>query len=200
MASSNPRAFAASAHGLAARLALRRPLVFMDLETTGLSTQEDRIVQMAVLKLLPGREFTSHSTLVDPGVPITSAATAVHGISDEHVAGQPRFEALAPRLAAYLDGCDFAGFGIARFDLPLLLAEFRRAACDFSLEGRRVIDALAIFHQREPRTLEAALRFYRGRELEGAHDALADVEASSVPGSGVTEVDVEDHRAILMKV
>ena len=176
--SSNPEALAASARGLAARLALSRPLVFMDLETTGLSTQEDRIAQMAVVKLWPGGEFMSHSTLVDPGVPIPPGATAVHGIGDEQVAGQPRFAALAPQLAAYLDGCDFAGFGVARFDLPLLLAEFRRAGCEFSLEGRRVLDALAIFHQREPRTLEAALRFYRGRELEGAHDALADVEAS----------------------
>ena len=109
MLSSNPAALAASAHGLAARLALPRPLVFIDLETTGLSTQEDRIVQMAVLKLLPGGEFTSHSTLVDPGVPIPPEATAVHGISDEQVAGRPRFAALAPQLAAYLDGCDFAG-------------------------------------------------------------------------------------------
>ena len=178
MGSSNLEALVASARGLAARLVLRRPLVFIDLETTGISTQEDRIVQMAVLKLSPSGEFASSSTLVDPGVSIPPAATAVHGISDEQVAGRPRFAALAPRLAAYLDGCDVAGFGIARFDLPLLLAEFRRAECDFSIEGRMVIDALAIFHQREPRTLEAALRFYRGRELEGAHDALADVEAS----------------------
>ena len=178
MVSSNPEAFAATAHGLAARLALRRPLAFIDLETTGLSTQEDRIVQMAALKLSPGGECTSHSTLVDPEIPIPPAATAVHGISDEQVSGQPRFAALAPRLAAYLEHCDFAGFNVARFDLPLLLAEFRRAGCDFSLEGREVIDAQAIFHQREPRTLEAALGFYCGRELTGAHDARADVEAS----------------------
>ena len=95
MVSSTPEAFAAIAHGLAARLALRRPLAFIDLETTGLSTQEDRIVQMAVLMLSPGGECTSRSTLVDPGVPIPPAATAVHGISDEQVAGQPRFAALA---------------------------------------------------------------------------------------------------------
>ena len=178
MVSSNPEAFAATAHGLAARLALRRPLAFIDLETTGLSTQEDRIVQMAVLKLSPGGECTSRSTLVDPGGPIPPAATAVHGITDEQVAGQPRFAALAPQLATSLEHCDFAGFNVARFDLPLLLAEFRRAGCEFSLEGREVIDAQAIFHQRAPRTLEAALGFYCGRELTGAHDALADVEAA----------------------
>ncbi|MBI4423074.1 MAG: 3'-5' exonuclease [Elusimicrobia bacterium] len=155
-----------------------RPMVFLDLEATGVDAQRDRIVQVACIKLAPDGSRDAFDSLVDPQVPIPRESSAVHGITDEQVRGQPAFRDLAPRLLDYFAGCDFGGFGICRFDLPMLSAEFKRAGMPFDLAGRRTVDSLLIFHRLEPRTLSAAVKFYCGKPLERAHDARADTEAA----------------------
>jgi DNA polymerase III subunit epsilon len=160
------------------RLRLARPIVWLDLETTGLMLQKDRIVEISAIKEWPDGRFEERKRRVNPGMPIPPQATAVHGITDEDVRGEPPFERLAKGFAQFLEDADLGGFGVSRFDLPLLLAEFRRADVSFSLEGRSVIDAQVIFHRREPRDLAAACRFYLGRGLEGAHDSAVDAAAA----------------------
>ena len=172
------KALRPEAHKLALRLGLQRPVAFIDLETTGLDTDEARIVQLATLKLFPSGETILHSRMVNPGMPIPPGAVAIHGITDENVAGCPRFGEIAPGVAAFLAGCDLAGYNIAAYDVPLLEAEFRRAGIEFSLEGRRIVDAMRIFHTREPRNLEGAVRFYCGLDIEDAHSAEADTLSS----------------------
>jgi DNA polymerase-3 subunit epsilon len=160
-------------------LVLRRPLAVLDLETTGLDTKTDRIVEIGVLKVGPDRRVEQFIRRINPGVPIPAEATAVHGITDEDVVGEPRFEAVAGDLLTRLDGCDLCGFNIKRFDLQLLYNELRRAGCTLSLEGRALIDPQQIFHHYERRDLAAAVRFYLGREHEGGHTAAADVTATA---------------------
>jgi DNA polymerase-3 subunit epsilon len=160
------------------RLDLDRPLAFFDLETTGTDVGRDRIVEISVLKIHPDGHEDLRTRRIDPGIPIPPEATEIHGIRDEDVAGEPRFEQVARSLADFLEDCDLGGFGIQRFDLPLLAQEFQRAGVEFDLAGRSVVDALAIFHRKEPRNLEAAVRFYCGREHEGAHGAEADIRAT----------------------
>ncbi|RMG94117.1 MAG: 3'-5' exonuclease [Deltaproteobacteria bacterium] len=159
---------------------LDRPLVFFDTETTGTDPQQDRIVEISIVRLLPGvhRIDGPYTFRVDPQRPIPEAATQVHGISNEDVRGCPTFAAIAPRIVELIEGADFAGFNVLRFDLRLLEAEFARANVDVDLRSRRVVDAQVIFHSKEPRTLSAAVRFYRGKELEGAHGAEADTLAT----------------------
>ncbi|QEH33968.1 hypothetical protein OJF2_25010 [Aquisphaera giovannonii] len=159
-------------------ITLDRPLAVLDLETTGTDTKIDRIVEVSVLKILPGGECDHRTRRVNPGVPIPPEATAVHGITDDDVADCPTFRAIAPGLARFLDGCDLGGFNILKYDLRLLAAEYNRAGLDFPVAGRKVIDACHIFHKREPRDLTAAYRFYCGLEHEGAHGAAADVLAT----------------------
>lgn len=158
---------------------LDRPLVFFDLETTGLSVSRDRIVELAVIRLTPGGDVFERVRRFNPGIPIPAGATAVHGISDADVAGEPTFARVARSLAELLAGCDLAGFNVRRFDLPMLIHEFRRAGVPFELEGRRVIDIQAIFHREEKRDLSAAARFYLGREHPEAHSALGDIRTSA---------------------
>ena len=167
-----------TARKLAFRLGSQRPVTFIDLETTGIDTDEDRIVQLATLKLCPGGATILHSKMVNPGMPIPPGAVAIHGITDEDVFGCPQFGEIASKVAAFLAGCDLAGYNIVGFDLPLLEAEFRRVGVEFSLEGRRIVDVMRIFHARVPRTLEGAVRFYCEREIEDAHSADADTLSS----------------------
>jgi DNA polymerase-3 subunit epsilon len=159
-------------------LILNRPLAVIDLETTGVDVQNDRIVEIAVLRVEPGKPTIRYRRLVDPGMPIPEAASAIHGIKDEDVEDEPLFPAVSRSLTKILDGADLAGFNIRRFDLPMLCAEYARAGLELSLVGRAVIDPLTIFFEREPRDLTAAMRFYCGREHKGAHGALADAEAA----------------------
>lgn len=162
----------------AVRLRLRRPLVWLDLETTGLSPQRDRIVEISTLKECPDGACERRTRRLNPGIPIPPEATEVHGITDSDVRDQPPFERIARSLCEFLDGSDLAGFGIARFDLPLLCAEFQRAGVAFQVDGRAVIDAQTIFRVKEPRDLSAAVRFYLARDLEGAHESTVDAEAA----------------------
>src|SRR3954451_9189287 len=129
-------------------ITLDRPLAVLDLETTGTDTKTDRIVEVSVLKLVPGGQPDHRTRRVNPGVPIPPEATAVHKISDDDVADCPTFRAIAPSLARFLDGCDLAGFNILNFDLRLLVAEYNRAGLVFPVAGRKVIDACRIYHQR----------------------------------------------------
>jgi len=159
-------------------LPLSRPLVFFDLETTGLDIPQDRIVQFAFIKVDPDKNLTEWKELVHPGIPIPPEASRVHGITDDMVADKPVFSYFAPRIGGLLHDSDLAGFNAARFDIPFLQAEMERAGFPLDLAGRRIVDAQVIFHRREPRDLSAAYRFYCRKELEGAHDALADVRAT----------------------
>jgi Exonuclease len=144
-------------------LRIRRSLSFIDLEATGLNTNEDRIVELAVLRFEPDEDATEHVFLFNPTVPIPAAASRIHGIRDEHVEGRPTFAQCAPGLTRLLDDCDLAGFNLTRYHLPLLIAEFDRARVPFVLEGRAILDAARLFHRFHPRDLSAALQHYRGQ-------------------------------------
>ncbi len=159
-------------------LDLDRPLVCFDLETTGVDVLKDRIVQIALIRVEPGGERRTYQTLVNPECPIPPGASAVHGIRDEHVRSAPNFAQIRSDVEEFLEGADLAGFNMVRFDLPLLENEIRREGGKFDARGRRLLDAMRIFHTMEPRNLEAAMRFYCGRELEGAHSAEADALAT----------------------
>lgn len=160
------------------QLQLDRPLAFFDIESTGTNPKVDRIIDLAVVILDPGGTEREAQFLMDPGVPIPPESTRIHGITDADVAGKPTFPEEAGEIAAFLEGCDLAGYNVIRFDVPMLLAEFGRAGLAFSMEGRRLVDAQRVFHQKEPRDLTAAVRFYCGTEREGAHEAMADVRAT----------------------
>jgi DNA polymerase-3 subunit epsilon len=157
---------------------LDRPLVVLDLETTGKRVQADRIVEISTLKLLPDGTHKIHTRRLKPGIPIHPEATKVHGITDADVAHEKPFSEIAPRLATYLEGCDLCGYNIWAFDLKMLVAEFKRVEVPFSIEGRHIIDPMRIFYKHEPRDLKAALKFYCGLEHEDAHKAEADVLAA----------------------
>lgn len=161
-------------------LRIKRPLAFVDVESTGVNPQSDRIVEVGVYKVTPGEKPVSIVRRVNPTVPIPATATKVHGITDADVADCRPFAAVARKLVRFLDGCDLAGFGIRKFDLPILVAECRRAGVHFPLTGRAVIDALQIYHQQERRTLESALAFYVGEKHAHAHRASEDAKASAL--------------------
>lgn len=158
---------------------LDRPLIFFDLETTGLRLKDDRIVEMALIKITPQGDVLERVRRFNPGIPIPAEATAVHGITDADVANESTFCARARALIDLMEGCDLAGFNVRRFDIGMLLAEFNRCGIRFEMEGRRVIDMQNIFHRQEPRDLSAAARFYLGREHEEAHTALGDIRTSA---------------------
>lgn len=149
---------------LADTLHLERPLAVIDTESTGLNPDTARIVRISVLRLEPDGTDSQRSELLNPGVPISPGATAVHGITDDDVRDRPLFRAFARGLAQALEGCDLAGFAIERFHLPLLMAEFRRAGVEFSMDDRAVVDVMAIYHRLEPRDFESAYRKYAGEE------------------------------------
>jgi DNA polymerase-3 subunit epsilon len=160
-------------------ICLGKPLAVIDLETTGTDVKTDRIVEISVLKILPDGELIHRTRRVNPGKPIPVEATAVHGITDADVTGETRFEKLAAGLLAFLNGCDFCGFNLKKFDLRMLYAEFSRAGRKLDMEGRAIIDPMEIFYRQEPRDLRAAVKTYLGREHEDSHSAKADVQATA---------------------
>ena len=160
-------------------LRLERPLAFLDLETTGTEPATDRIVEISVLLVGPEGPGEARTRRLNPERPIPPEATAVHGIRDEDVRAEPAFRQIARGLLEFLGEADLAGFNILRFDVPLLDREFRDCGLDLGLSRRRVLDAMTIFHRKEPRDLSAAVRFYLGREHAGAHGAAADVNAAA---------------------
>ncbi|MHB1195103.1 MAG: exonuclease domain-containing protein [Longimicrobiales bacterium] len=158
---------------------LDRPLVFFDIETTGLSLKNDRIIELALIKVTPQGDVLEKVRRFNPGIPIPPEATAVHGITDADVAAEAPFSARAKALLDHLDGCDLAGFNVRRFDIVMLAAEFARCGLRLEMEGRRVVDMQNIFHHEEPRDLSAAARFYLGRVHDEAHTALGDIRTSA---------------------
>lgn len=159
-------------------LNLSKPICFFDLETTGTNIATDRIVELAILKVFPNGNKESKTWLVNPGVPIPEEASAIHGITDEKVAGEPTFRELAREVYQMIQGCDLAGFNSNRFDIPLLAEELLRAGVDFDMKNAVSVDVQTIFHKMEKRTLAAAYQFYCGKELTDAHSATADTQAT----------------------
>ncbi len=160
------------------KLNLKNPLVFFDLETTGINIVSDRIVEISYLKVFPNGDEESRTRRINPEMPIPAQATAVHGITDEDVKDCPVFKVIAKSLAAQIEGCDLAGYNSNRFDIPLLAEEFLRAGVDLDLMKRKFIDVQTIFHKKEQRTLSAAYQFYCNKNLEDAHSAEADTKAT----------------------
>lgn len=161
------------------QLILTRPLIFFDTETTGTSTVKDRVIELCAIKIMPDKTRDTIVQLFNPETEIPAAATAIHGITNEMVKNEPPFRDKAKEIARFFSGCDLSGYNIARFDIPIMVEEFLRAGLEANpLENAKVIDAMSIFFKKEPRTLSAALKFYADQELEDAHSAEADVEAS----------------------
>lgn len=159
-------------------LTLHRPLAVLDLETTGLKPDQDRIVEIAMVKINPDGKTTQYVRKINPQIPIPPEATAVHGIRDEEVKNEPAFKAVAQEVSNFLQGCDLAGFNLSSYDLRLLQREFERSGVDFSTDGRAIVDAKQIYHAKEPRDLGAACRFYLNEEHAHAHSALDDALAT----------------------
>ena len=159
-------------------LNLKNPLIFFDLETTGIDIVHDRIVEISFIKVYPGGKEECKTRRINPEIPIPPESTAVHGITDEDVKDCPTFRAIAKSLAAQIEGCDLAGFNSNRFDIPLLVEEFLRAGVDVDLSKRKFVDVQTIFHKMEQRTLSAAYKFYCNKSLENAHAAEADTRAT----------------------
>lgn len=159
-------------------LNIKNPLVFIDLETTGIDVVNDRIVEIAALKIMPNGTQEIKCRRVNPTIPIPPDSTAIHGITDEDVKNESTFKEIARSLAQFMEGCDLAGFNSNKFDFPLLAEEFLRADVDFDFRKRKFIDVQTIFHKMEKRTLEAAYKFYCDKDLVGAHTAEADTVAT----------------------
>ena len=160
------------------QLNLKKPIIFFDLETTGVDITSDRIVEISLIKVMPNGEEIEKTRRINPEMPIPAEATAVHHITDEMVATEPKFRQVAKSLANEMLGCDFAGFNSNRFDIPMLDQEFQRAGVKFDFSKCRFIDVQTIFHKKEQRTLVAAYKFYCGKELVGAHGAQNDTRAT----------------------
>ena len=160
------------------KLNLRNPLCFFDLETTGINITNDRILEIAVIKLMPNGEVLKKTHLVNPGIPIPPESTTIHGITDEDVKDKPTFKDVAKEYAKFMEGADLSGFNILKFDIPMLVEEFLRAGVDFDYSRKKIIDAQKIFHLMEKRTLSAAYKFYVNKDLNDSHSAEADTQAT----------------------
>ena len=160
------------------KLNLKNPVIFFDLETTGVNIASDRIVEISYLKVYPNGNEMSRTLRINPEMHIPEQASEVHGIYDDDVKDCPTFKQVAKEIAADFEGADIAGFNSNRFDVPLLAEEFLRADVDLDMTRRKFIDVQVIFNKMEQRTLVAAMKFYCGKELEGAHSADADTRAT----------------------
>ncbi|NKB22934.1 MAG: 3'-5' exonuclease [Kiritimatiellae bacterium] len=160
------------------KLNLERPLAVFDIESTGINRKTDRVIDLAIIKIMPNGEQKDYTYRVNPGIPIPKESTDIHGITDADVEQATFFKEIAPDVIHRLENCDLGGFNIVHFDIPLLCEEYARAGIPFILEGRQIIDAQRIYHKKEPRDLSAALAFYCGKKHTGAHGALKDVEAT----------------------
>lgn len=160
------------------KLNLKNPLIFFDLETTGVDVSKDRIVEICYIKVFPDGSEKEYTRRINPGMHIPEGASAVHGIYDDDVKDCPLFREVAREIAADFEGCDLAGFNSNRFDLPMLAEEFLRAQVDIDLTRHHAIDVQVLYHKREPRTLSVAHKFYCGCEFDNAHSALADTRAT----------------------
>ena len=160
------------------KLNLTKPLAFFDLETTGINIASDRIVEISILKVMPNGKEELYTQRVNPVVQIPKEASDIHGITNEDLLNEPKFNEIAKTVNDFIAGCDLAGFNSNRFDIPLLAEEMLRADVDFSMKNRLAVDVQTIFHKMEQRTLSAGYKFYCGKDLEGAHGAEADTLAT----------------------
>jgi len=178
-------------------LNLTRPLIFFDLETTGLNIGTDRIVEICMYKVMPDGSTILKHEIINPTIPIPPFVSKIHGIWDKDVVGKPTFADLVHQFNQFIENCDLAGFNSNKFDVPLLAEEFLRAGVDFDLKNRRLIDVQNIFHKMEPRNLGAAYRFYCNKNLTDAHTAEADTMATYEIFVNQIEryqgVEIEDH-------
>lgn len=159
-------------------LNIKRPLAFFDLETTGISITQDRIVEISVIKLHPDGSEDVRTMLINPTIPIPEEPSSIHGIYDEDVLDAPTFKEVAKSWDDFLKGCDLAGYNLVKFDIPVLVEEFLRAGIDFDIDSRKIVDAQKIFYKMQPRTLVAAYEFFCGKDLTNAHSAEADTRAT----------------------
>ena len=159
-------------------LNLKNPLIFFDLETTGVNVVNDRIVEISMIKIHPNGSEEQKTYRINPEMPIPKQVSEIHGIYDEDVKDKPTFKQLAKQIAAFFEGCDIAGYNSNKFDVPLLAEEFLRAEIDFDMKNRKFIDVQTIFHKMEQRTLVAAYKFYCNKDLTDAHSASADTIAT----------------------
>ncbi|MFR9602265.1 MAG: 3'-5' exonuclease [Rikenellaceae bacterium] len=160
------------------KLNLKRPIIFFDLETTGVDTAKDRIVELSMVKIMPDGEKIIKTRKINPQMHIPESSTAIHGITDEDVADCPTFAQVAKSLEQFIAGCDFGGFNSNRFDVPVLAEEFMRVGIEVNFKKRKFIDVQNIFHKMEQRTLVAAYKLYCGKDLTEAHSAEADTLAT----------------------
>lgn len=159
-------------------LQLKRPIACVDLETTGVSITQDRIIEISIVKLYPDGKEEIRTRRINPQMPIPKEASAIHGIFDEDVANEPTFKELANGIKQFLDNCDLCGFNSNKFDFPILTEEFLRAGMDVNFRDRHLVDVQQIFFKKEPRNLAAALKFYCNKEIQNAHSAEADALAT----------------------
>jgi DNA polymerase III subunit epsilon len=157
---------------------LDRDLIFFDVETTGLHVIRDRIIQIAMIKYKKIGGTEELNLMINPGIPISEEAYQVHRISNEMLKNKPTFLQVAPQIFEFVKGADFAGYNSNRFDVPILMEEMSRCNLDLDIDNRRLIDVQRIFYRMEPRNLRAAYQFYCNKELENAHDAMADIKAT----------------------
>ena len=160
------------------KLKIERPLCFFDLETTGINITNDRIVEIAILKLFPDQKIEKQVWLVNPEMSIPLEVSEIHGITNDKVADAPTFKEISKIVYNFIKGCDLAGYNSDRFDIPLLMEEFLRSDIDFSTKNLKTIDVQTIFHKMEQRNLTAALKFYCDKKLENAHSAMDDTQAT----------------------
>ena len=159
-------------------LNLKNPLIFFDVETTGLNISKDKIIEISYIKVYPNGKEDCKTVRLNPGFPIPAESTAVHHITDEDVKDCPSFKQVARSLEQVFEGCDIAGFNSNRFDIPILVEEFLNAGISINFSKRKFIDVQTIFHKMEQRTLSAAYKFYCHKELDDAHSACADTRAT----------------------
>lgn len=160
------------------KLNLTKPICFFDLETTGINISKDRVVEISILKVYPNGNKESRTWLVNPEMTIPQEVVEIHGISNEKVANEPTFKELAKDIYSMIKDSDLGGFNSNRFDIPLLAEELLRADIDFDMKSSLAVDVQTIFHKMEQRTLSAAYKFYCNEDLEGAHSAEADTNAT----------------------
>ncbi|HXB44480.1 MAG TPA: 3'-5' exonuclease [Puia sp.] len=159
-------------------LQLTKPLAILDLETTGLNLSSDRTIEIAIVKIMPDGKKTSKRKLINPEIPIPPASSEIHGITNDMVKDAPTFKQVANELKQFIENCDLAGYNSNRFDIPMLAEEFLRIGMEFDCKGRKMIDVQKIFHLMEQRTLSAAYKFYCSKNLDGAHSAETDANAT----------------------
>jgi len=179
-----------------------RKLICIDIEATGTNPATDKIIQLGISTDLSTKEFMPDGCLIEnyminPGRPIPPESTAIHGITDAHVAEYPLFENYARHIYSVVKDCDLLGFNLSNFDVPMLWEEFYRCGIEWDLSETRILDAGTLFKRREERTLAAAVQFYCGREHKHAHNAIGDVNATwdvwnaQVARYGLTDADRE---------